>query len=64
MNIHVTTTPSVDESSWGTYCPGMEPFPPLEYGTYLGDVYSVAWMEDMFGYGDETILDFNFSCPQ
>nr|GEW24754.1 vacuolar-processing enzyme [Tanacetum cinerariifolium] len=34
------------ESSWGTYCPGMEPPPPPEYDTCLGDLYSVAWMED------------------
>ncbi|KAF2286263.1 hypothetical protein GH714_012947 [Hevea brasiliensis] len=34
------------ESSWGTYCPGDYPSPPPEYETCLGDLYSVAWMED------------------
>lgn len=46
MNIYVTTASNAEESSWGTYCPGMEPSPPLEYDTCLGDLYSVAWMED------------------
>lgn len=30
----------------GTYCPGMSPSPPPEFGTCLGDLYSVAWMEN------------------
>ena len=30
----------------GTYCPGMNPSPPPEFGTCLGDLYSVAWMEN------------------
>ncbi|GKC56866.1 vacuolar-processing enzyme beta-isozyme, partial [Tanacetum coccineum] len=46
MNIYVTTASNAEESSWGTYCPGMEPPPPPEYDTCLGDLYSVAWMED------------------
>jgi len=46
MDIYVTTASNAEESSWGTYCPGMEPSPPLEYDTCLGDLYSVAWMED------------------
>jgi len=46
MNIYVTTASNAEESSWGTYCPGMKPSPPLEYDTCLGDLYSVAWMED------------------
>ncbi|XP_024993978.1 vacuolar-processing enzyme-like isoform X1 [Cynara cardunculus var. scolymus] len=46
MNIYVTTASNADENSWGTYCPGMEPPPPPEYDTCLGDLYSVAWMED------------------
>ena len=47
-NIHVyaTTASNAIESSWGTYCPGMDPAPPAEYMTCLGDLYSVAWMED------------------
>lgn len=32
--------------SWGTYCPGMNPEPDEGYSTCLGDLFSVAWMED------------------
>ncbi|KAL6495118.1 hypothetical protein OROGR_030800 [Orobanche gracilis] len=46
LNIYVTTASNAEESSWGTYCPGMDPSPPPEYMTCLGDLYSVAWMED------------------
>ncbi|XP_024525527.1 vacuolar-processing enzyme beta-isozyme [Selaginella moellendorffii] len=46
LNIFVTTASNAVESSWGTYCPGMEPSPPPEYDTCIGDLYSVAWMED------------------
>ncbi|XP_044342821.1 vacuolar-processing enzyme beta-isozyme 1 isoform X2 [Triticum aestivum] len=47
LNIYVTTTSNEEESSWGTYCPGMEPSPPFEYITCLGDLYSISWMEDI-----------------
>lgn len=46
LNIYVTTASNAQENSWGTYCPGMDPPPPPEYITCLGDLYSVAWMED------------------
>ncbi|CAH8378067.1 unnamed protein product [Eruca vesicaria subsp. sativa] len=46
LNIYATTASNAVESSWGTYCPGEEPSPPAEYETCLGDLYSVAWMED------------------
>ncbi|KAG6514142.1 hypothetical protein ZIOFF_024483 [Zingiber officinale] len=46
LNVYVTTASNAVESSWGTYCPGMDPPPPSEYMTCLGDLYSVAWMED------------------
>ncbi|GLT47204.1 hypothetical protein SLA2020_209150 [Shorea laevis] len=46
LNIYVTTASNAQESSWGTYCPGMEPSPPPEFITCLGDLYSIAWMED------------------
>lgn len=48
LNIYVTTASNAQESSWGTYCPGMTPPPPPEYLTCLGDLYSVAWMEDRY----------------
>ncbi|XP_022872058.1 vacuolar-processing enzyme-like [Olea europaea var. sylvestris] len=46
LNIYATTASNAEESSWGTYCPGDNPGPPPEYETCLGDLYSVAWMED------------------
>ncbi|KAG0453978.1 hypothetical protein HPP92_025282 [Vanilla planifolia] len=46
LDIYVTTASNAVESSWGTYCPGMDPPPPPEYWTCLGDLYSVSWMED------------------
>ncbi|XP_078167435.1 beta vacuolar processing enzyme [Carex rostrata] len=46
LNIYVTTASNAVESSWGTYCPGMQPPPPPEFLTCLGDLYSIAWMED------------------
>ncbi|KAH6831131.1 gamma vacuolar processing enzyme [Perilla frutescens var. hirtella] len=46
LNIYATTAANAEESSWGTYCPGDYPSPPPEYETCLGDLYSVAWMED------------------
>ncbi|KAJ0048067.1 hypothetical protein Pint_16179 [Pistacia integerrima] len=46
LDIYVTTASNAQESSFGTYCPGMDPSPPPEYITCLGDLYSVAWMED------------------
>uniref|UniRef100_A0A7N0V896 Legumain prodomain domain-containing protein n=1 Tax=Kalanchoe fedtschenkoi TaxID=63787 RepID=A0A7N0V896_KALFE len=46
FDIYATTAANAEESSWGTYCPGDNPSPPTEYETCLGDLYSVAWMED------------------
>ncbi|KAL0297232.1 UNVERIFIED_CONTAM: Vacuolar-processing enzyme [Sesamum radiatum] len=46
LNIYATTASNAEESSWGTYCPGDYPSPPPEYETCLGDLYSIAWMED------------------
>eukprot|EP00262_Sarcandra_glabra_P009435 TRINITY_DN23819_c0_g1_i1.p1 TRINITY_DN23819_c0_g1~~TRINITY_DN23819_c0_g1_i1.p1 ORF type:complete len:489 (-),score=76.43 TRINITY_DN23819_c0_g1_i1:167-1633(-) len=46
LNIYATTASNAVESSWGTYCPGEYPSPPPEYYTCLGDLYSIAWMED------------------
>ena len=48
LNIYVTTASNAEENSFGTYCPGMNPPPPPEYITCLGDLYSVAWMEDRY----------------
>ncbi|KAI4990268.1 hypothetical protein ZWY2020_038631 [Hordeum vulgare] len=47
ISVYATTAANAEESSWGTYCPGDdEGAPPPEYDTCLGDLYSVAWMED------------------
>nr|XP_043627399.1 vacuolar-processing enzyme-like [Erigeron canadensis] len=46
LNIYATTASNPYESSWGTYCPEDFPSPPPEYDTCLGDMYSIAWMED------------------
>mmetsp|Transcript_694 Transcript_694/g.1699 ORF Transcript_694/g.1699 Transcript_694/m.1699 type:complete len:523 (+) Transcript_694:414-1982(+) len=46
LNIYATTAANARESSWGTYCPGQFPAPPPEFSTCLGDLYSVAFLED------------------
>ncbi|KAF8393485.1 hypothetical protein HHK36_021729 [Tetracentron sinense] len=46
LNIYATTAANAKENSWALYCPDEFPSPPIEYGTCLGDLYSVAWMED------------------
>jgi hypothetical protein len=48
IDIYATTASNAEESSWGTYCPGEYPPPPPEYSTCLGDLYSIAWMEDRY----------------
>ncbi|KAK9907315.1 hypothetical protein WJX75_001305 [Coccomyxa subellipsoidea] len=58
LNIYATTASNAVESSWGTYCPGMEPSPPPEFNTCLGDLYSVAFLEnsDKNDLTEETLL--------
>ncbi|KAF3613740.1 Vacuolar-processing enzyme [Capsicum annuum] len=54
LNIYVTTASKPNEDSWGTYCGQVsasdpclvECSPPEFKGLCLGDLYSVAWMED------------------
>ncbi|XP_006654878.1 vacuolar-processing enzyme-like [Oryza brachyantha] len=51
--VYATTASNADESSWGTYCPGDDHgAPPPEFDTCLGDLYSVAWMEDADAHQD------------
>lgn len=57
INIYATTASNAEESSWGTYCPGEYPSPPPEYSTCLGDLYSVAWMEDRYVHHRQKQLD-------
>ncbi|KAI3867017.1 hypothetical protein MKW92_004501, partial [Papaver armeniacum] len=54
MNIYVTTASNATENSWGYYCPGEDPLPPSEYNTCLGDLYSIAWLEDSEKYNMKT----------
>ncbi|KAJ0248215.1 Vacuolar-processing enzyme alpha-isozyme [Hirschfeldia incana] len=46
LNIYATTAANAEESSWGTYCPEEDTSVQSEFETCLGDLYSVAWMED------------------
>eukprot|EP00899_Mesostigma_viride_P011685 jgi/Mesvir1/20517/Mv12398-RA.1 len=46
LNIYVATAANAEESSWATYCPGPGPVLPSGYDTCLGDLFSVAWMEN------------------
>ncbi|KAG2491775.1 hypothetical protein HYH03_009935 [Edaphochlamys debaryana] len=46
VGAYATTASNAVESSWGTYCPGMRPGAPPAFSTCLGDLYSVAWMEN------------------
>ena len=46
LSVYATTAANARESSWATYCPGMVPPPPHEFSTCLGDLYSVAWIEN------------------
>ncbi|KAL1167858.1 hypothetical protein V6Z11_A05G046500 [Gossypium hirsutum] len=46
LNIYATTASNATESSFATYCPGGQLSAPPEYDTCLGDLYSVAWIED------------------
>ncbi|RDX61117.1 hypothetical protein CR513_60680, partial [Mucuna pruriens] len=48
INTYATTASNAEEVSFGTYCPGDDPSPPPEHTTCLGDLYSIAWMEDRY----------------
>lgn len=49
LNIYATTASNPAENSFATYCP--YDYPDVQfYGTCLGDVYSVSWMEDRYGH--------------
>ncbi|XP_010545489.1 PREDICTED: vacuolar-processing enzyme delta-isozyme [Tarenaya hassleriana] len=59
LNIYAVTAANAEESSWGYYCPIYYPFPPTEYDTCLGDVFSIAWLEDsdLHDMGTETLKE-------
>jgi len=58
--IYATTASNAAESSWGCYCPGMDQPPPAGYDTCLGDLYSVAWMENVDAIGRAETLEKQF----
>ena len=68
LNIYVTTASNAHESSWGTYCPGMAPPAPPEFDTCLGDLYSVAWIENRWEFFLQSAcmatLIISDSCPR
>ncbi|KAM7253707.1 hypothetical protein ACFE04_031389 [Oxalis oulophora] len=47
INIYALTASNAVEASWAAYCPNSSiPVPPFGYTTCLGDVFSIAWLED------------------
>jgi len=46
LNIYATTAANPSESSWGYYCSPDDVVNGKHIGSCLGDLYSIAWMED------------------
>jgi len=46
LNIYATTAANPHESSWGYYCSPDDTVQGKHIGSCLGDLYSIAWMED------------------
>jgi legumain len=46
LNIYATTAANPSESSWGYYCSPDDVVDGKHIGSCLGDLYSIAWMED------------------
>uniref|UniRef100_A0A7S3KA71 legumain n=1 Tax=Euplotes crassus TaxID=5936 RepID=A0A7S3KA71_EUPCR len=46
LNIYATTAANPHESSWGYYCGSDAVVQGKNIGSCLGDLYSIAWMED------------------
>jgi legumain len=61
MNIYVTTASNADESSWGCYCPPDDVVNGVEFGSCLGDLYSVNWMENTDSAGLNETLQTQFN---
>ncbi|KAF8007651.1 hypothetical protein BT93_K1599 [Corymbia citriodora subsp. variegata] len=60
MGIYATTASNTEESSYAYYCPGDSTNGRAsEYDTCLGDLYSIAWMEDSDAHnlGKETLQE-------
>lgn len=48
LNIYAVTAANSKESSFGAYCSESYPSSASEYGTCLGDVFSISWLEDRY----------------
>lgn len=46
INIYATSASSPTESSWGFYCYPDDVVNGTHLNSCLGDLYSIAWMED------------------
>ncbi|KAF8007652.1 hypothetical protein BT93_K1600 [Corymbia citriodora subsp. variegata] len=60
IRIYATTASNAEESSYAYYCPGdSTDGDPSKYDTCLGDLYSIAWMEDSDAHelGKETLQE-------
>eukprot|EP00929_Paragymnodinium_shiwhaense_P005806 TRINITY_DN1081_c0_g1_i3.p1 TRINITY_DN1081_c0_g1~~TRINITY_DN1081_c0_g1_i3.p1 ORF type:complete len:480 (+),score=135.81 TRINITY_DN1081_c0_g1_i3:59-1441(+) len=56
--IYAVTAANAQESSWGYYCPPLDKVNGKSIGSCLGDLFSIAWMEDTDKSGSgETIKD-------
>jgi len=60
INVYVTTASNAEESSWGCYCPPDDMVNGVEFGSCLGDLYSVNWMENVDSVGRAESLQDNF----
>jgi len=61
IKVYATTASNAEESSWGCYCTGMAQPPPAGYNTCLGDLYSVAWMENVDAAGRLETLETQYT---
>ena len=67
IEVYAVTASNVDESSWGTYCPGEEKenggayVDGVDIGSCLGDLFSVNWMEDSDAMGPKESLETQFT---
>jgi legumain len=46
QKFYALTAANADESSWGYYCPPDDNIKGVHIGSCLGDLFSIAWMED------------------
>jgi legumain len=61
LGIYVTTASNAEESSWGCYCPPDDMVNGVEFGSCLGDLYSVSWMENTDSAGMKETLQQQFT---